>query len=265
MRRVALVAGAVLVVAVAAFVAWPRGATPVAHDDAVEQFRRQSTTSNPDERDSTPPPGAYRFAATGEETVKLAVLPSATRTLAASVTGVVVDVATPDGSTGRCFELTMLLFTEHTERTTVCADDAGVTLGGHTKEQSIGALSPVAEVACAPRLIVDLAEDAPTGPHPLKCSMTVDGGPAAITVELSGTAAQSDPEDLEVDGESVETIPVEISLTAAGGLSGTWVERWWLSTEHWLPVRMERRLDLQGPASFVESSSFQLEDLVPTT
>jgi hypothetical protein len=272
MRRVTIIVGAVVVVAAAvgAFVLWPRGATPVAHDDAVEQFRSQSTTTDPDadagSDRSTPAAGAYRYAAEGDETVKFAVLPAETRTLAESVSGVVVDVATPGSASGRCFELTMHLFAEHVEHTVICADDSSVSLGGHTKEQTIGALSPVATLSCAKGVLLDPSEDATTPvSHPLECSMTVDGGPAAITVDLAGTSTQSAPTNRQVGGESVEAVPVELTFTASGGLTGTWVERWWLSTEDWLPVEMERALDLQGPASFVERSSFVLEDLVPTT
>lgn len=269
-RKVAAIAAAVVlvVVAVGAFVFWPRGGTAVDHDEAVTDFReRNSTTTEPDAgATALPDAGAYRFAAEGEETVKFAVLPAETRTLAESVSGVVVGVATPEGATGSCFELTMHLFAEHVERTAICADDAAVSLGGHTKEQTIGALSPVATVTCAKGTLLDPTQDATTPlTHPLECTMTVDGGPAAITVDLVGTSTQSAPTNRDVGGVSVETIPVEMSFTATGGLSGTWVERWWLSTETWLPVEMERELDLQGPASFVERSSFVLEDLVPST
>lgn len=253
-----------LLLAGAAVVFWPRGGTAVDHDEALTEYReRESTTTSP-AGDASPLPatGGYLFDATGEESVKFAVLPTEQRTLAATITGVVLDVPAPDGSAGACFELTMHFFAEHLERTTLCNDGRRLSLGDHVKEQRIGTLSPVADLSCSDAVLVD-----PDGPNglPLACTLSVDGGPAVITSELVGTSTRGAETTLDVDGETVDVLPVEIALTATGTLSGTWTERWWLATEDSMIVRMERQLDLSGPATFHEDSELQLSTLRPTT
>ena len=49
-----------------------------------------------------------------------------------------------------------------------------------------------------------------------------------------------------------------------GDLTGTWDETTWWTTEH-LPVRIERTLDLSGPATFSETSKLQLISLTPAS
>ena len=95
MKRKLLVAGPValvVVIALVAFLAWPRGGTAVTEDEALDNFRSDqsaSTTSDdagsaegtegPSAVDTTPTPGVYSFATTGQESVKLGPLPAETR------------------------------------------------------------------------------------------------------------------------------------------------------------------------------------------
>lgn len=264
-RRRALVAAAAVVavvVAVAAWSLWPRGAREVSEEEALEDFRSRTTTasSTADEAGSsdaptTPAPGVYTYRATGEEEVKLGPLPTETRTLPETVTAVVVD----DGD--GCFTLTLNLFAEHTEDTRYCvADDGTVTLAEHVKHQRIGALSPTATVGCDPDVLVVPGSDTTD----LRCDLSLAGGPATITAELVGTASTAAVEARTVGGTEVEATPLTIAYEVSGDLDGTWTETLWLAPDH-LPLRIERTLDLAGPATFTERSELDLVDLTPST
>ena len=201
-----------------------------------------------------PAPGVYTFAASGQEDVKLGPLPAETRPFPESVTAVVVD-----GGDG-CFELTVNLFAEHTEDTRYCTDGGVLTLGAHTKHQQIGPLSPTATVACDPATLLSTEST----DHDLACTLELSGGPAAISATLAGTATRGEPEQRTVGTDTVTTTPLTITHRVSGDLSGTWTERLWL-TETNLPVRIERTLDLSGPATFTERSVLDLQSLTPTT
>lgn len=267
----------VIVAAVAgigAVVFWPRGGTPVGHDEAVEQFREQAGSDPADTSTAVDPsaptlpePGAYRYRSSGQETVKLAVLPEETRVLGDEVT---VTVAAPSrveatGTTpaGSCSESTLHLFTQHRDVNVVCANAESVWLQSHTKHQQIGALSPVASLTCSDGILID--RSTASGSSPLACSMTVQGGPVEVTTQLTGTSTWSAPVDLDVDGRAVRAVPVEIRFDAVGSVSGPWVERWWLAEHDLLLVKMERELSLAGPATFSENLSLELLSVTPST
>jgi len=258
---VGVAAGVVVLLGVAAVVLWPRGTSEVTADDALEDFRdRGSTTTTAADADddggpgTVPSPGVYVFSAEGQEEVKLGPLPAETRPLADTVTAVVVDAG--DG----CFDWTVNLFAEHTEDTRFCWRDGALTIDEHVKHQQIGALSPTATMLCDPNALP--TEDEPT--TTLECTLDLDGGPAAISATVEGEATVAEAEDVTVGDEEVTATPITVSHRVAGDLSGTWEETTWWSGEG-LPVRIERSLDLSGPATFREDSTLELTDLAPRT
>lgn len=294
------------------WVAWPRGTTEISHDDALEDFRSDYVagdsadgsdagtvaTDDSSARPATPEPGVYTYTAEGGERVKLGPFPAEDRPLPASVSIVVSapragtdsDSSTDEttGATGntRCFDWTLNLFAEHTEATTWCIDDSGtLRMAAHTKHQSVGALSPTATVKCDPDVIIDPG----TRESGLGCDLRLEGGPAAITAKMVGTATALPTERLTLgrsgagdtnsnstpsnntdsnntdsnNTEAIETTPLEITYTVSGDLSGTWSEKLWLSHDM-LPVRIVRSLELRGPAAFTEHSTLELTQLSPT-
>src|SRR3546814_19363138 len=78
------------------------------------------------------------------------------------------------------------------------------------------------------------------------------------------TLFRSATERLSIGDQSVETTPLTVAYEVSGDLTGTWTETLWL-TETFLPAKIERSLDLSGPATFVEHSELTLLDLSPST
>ncbi len=256
---VGLGAAAVAVLAAGALL-WPRGTTQVTEEEALRDFRDRGAeaTARATPADAptsaVPEPGVYTFRATGREEAKLGPLPTETRPLPDSVTAVVVDRG--DG----CFELTVNLFAEHTEDTRYCTAEDTLTLAAHTKHQRIGPLSPTASMACDPATL--LGGEVPV--HDLTCTLELSGGPAAISATLVGTATRGRPEERTVGTDVVTTTPLTVAYDVSGDLAGTWTETLWLTAAN-LPVRIERTLDLAGPATFAERSDLVLTSLTPST
>ncbi len=98
----------------------------------------------------------------------------------------------------------------------------------------------------------------------LACELVLDGGPASITAELQGTATVGAPETRTIGDAEVEVTPLRVVYDVTGDLTGTWTGTQWLTVEH-LPVRIERTLDLSGPATFSERSTLDLTSLSPAT
>ncbi len=263
-RRLVVGVAAVLgLVAVAgAWLLWPRGTTEVTEQEALDDFRdRASTTGGPVAPSTAPVPaaGVYTYRAEGQEEVKLGPLPAETRPLPETVTAIVV--ATDRGGDRDCFTLTVNLFAEHTEDTTYCVDGAGrLTLDRHVKHQQIGPVAPTAEMTCDPSTLFDPDEETTT----VGCTLDLTGGPTAVRASLTGTATAAPTEPLTVGADEVEALPLTVSYEVSGDLSGTWTETLWLAPDH-LPVRIERALDLSGPATFTERSTLDLLDLAPST
>ncbi len=262
-RRRVLIAVAVVVAAVVGlgvYLLAPRGTSEISTDEAVDDFRSQGDggptggSDDSPEQDAVPAAGVYTFVASGEEVVKLGPLPAQTRPFPAEVTGVVLP-----GEQG-CFEWTLNLFAEHVETTSYCVHGEELTLEHHTKQQQIGALSPTASMDCDPNTIPLTAGRS----SDLDCHLTLSGGPASIAADLSGSASAGTAESVEVGGDEVTAVPVTIDFVVTGDLSGSWVETTWWGPDN-LPVRVERSLDLQGPASFTENSRLDLLDLQPAT
>jgi hypothetical protein len=251
---IAVVAVALAAVAIGAFLLWPRGTTEVTTQQALEDFRERSGSTDLATSDAaTPDPGVYTYAADGREEVKLGPLPSESRPLPDTVTAVVVD------SGDACFDWTLNLFAEHTEQTRYCTDPT-LRLDAHTKHQKIGALSPTATMSCDPNALVAPDEDTTT----LQCSLDLSGGPASISAKLTGTATAGSAETLTIGGVDTLTTPITVHYDVSGDLSGTWTETVWWSADH-LPVRVDRQLDLSGPATFTETSHLELQSLEPAS
>lgn len=259
-RRVTIVVlGLILVVvAVGAFLVWPRGTSEVKPEAALKDFRERatSTTAHHDDEDSAtklPAPGVYTYSATGTETVKLGPLPEEQRPLPESVTAVAVAAGAD------CFDFTVNYFAEHTEDSRWCDTDGALSWESHQKHQKVGALSATATITCDPKVI-----RTPTGtPQALECSLELSGGPMAVSTQLRGGTTVGEAAELEVGGESIEAVPVTLDFDVEGTVSGKWVETIWWSDEN-LPVKMERNFDLSGAVRFNEQTTLSLSSLSPT-
>lgn len=264
-RKVAIGVGAVVAVIVAAlaFLLWPRTATEVTEDQAVEDFRDRSTTTSKSPDDTpertTPRPGVYTYSAEGTEDVKLGPLPTETRTLPSTLTAVAVDAG--DG----CFDWTVNLFTQHTEDTRFCTDPV-LTFQSHAKHQTIGAISATATITCDPKaLLTPEAKEGTPSSTELNCTLELAGGPKAVKATLAGTATwDGHTEKIDVGGTDVDTRPIKMNFPVTGDITGTWDETVWWSGEH-LPVRIERSFHLAGPATFNEDLKLQLTSLEPSS
>lgn len=264
MRRKVIVgisAAVLVLIGIAAVVLWPRGTSQVSEEDALEDFRARGSATTADETEdpdrepgTVPPAGVYVFAAEGQEEVKLGPLPAETRPFADTVTAVVVDAG------GGCFDWTVNLFAQHTEDTRYCIRDGSLTIDEHVKHQEIGALSPTATMVCEPNALP--SEDQPS--TALECTLDLEGGPATISATTEGEATVAESETVTVGDEEVSATPITITHQVSGDLDGTWEETTWWSTTG-LPVRIERSLDLRGPATFTEESTLVLTDLEPST
>ena len=257
MRR-ALVGGALAVAVAAAavvFLAWPRGASEVSTEDAVADFRARAADADGsgDEDGSLPEAGVYTYDLAGDESAKLGPLPAEDRSLPDTAT--VVVVSDGDG----CATLTLNLIEQHTEDTRWCRDGEALVLDAHTKHLELGALSPTASLTCDPDVLVDPDVEQTS----LACTLVLDGGPASVEAEVTGTASRGAPTRTEVDGEAVEAIPLELRYELSGDLSGTWSEVLLLDAATALPLEVTRDLDLSGLATFREHSELALRSLAP--
>lgn len=261
-RSIATVLGstALVVVGLGAFVLWPRGTTEITEKDAVAAYReskRSTTASTADTQRSAPTPGVYTYAAEGREEVKLGPLPSQNRTLPTTVTAVAVDAG------NGCFDWTVNLFAEHTEDTRWCTRPV-LELDRHTKHQTVGALTPTFRMACDPGALLSTATGrAADAPVPITCTLDVGGGPVSVNTTIDGTATSMGTESVDVGGTRVDATKIAVHFPVTGTVDGTWDETTWWGPDH-LPVRVERVLDLAGPATFRETSTLQLTSLNPT-
>ncbi|MCB0977895.1 MAG: hypothetical protein KDB02_10600 [Acidimicrobiales bacterium] len=264
-RRIVLTGVGAIVILAASAVAWafwPRGTTEVSREEALKDFRDRagSTTTeptgepNPTDTGSTPAAGVYTYRASGEETVKLGPFPEETRPLPETVSAVVVS------KPKSCFDFTLNFFEEHTEDTLYCDADGTFTLESHAKHQKIGPASPTANITCDPRVLT-----APgSASQDLACKLELEGGPMKVTAEFEGVARTGAAEKLTIGGKQVTVTPVTIDYDITGSVSGSWHEKLWLTAER-MPARIERKLDLKGPATFHEDIELELTSLSPAT
>jgi len=243
-----------------AYVAWPRGETPITEAQALEQFRAHRTDTvgsagkTPARR--TPAPGVYAYETTGSADVKLGPLPTQARELPSIVTAVV----TPARS--GCFTYTLNFLAEHVEESTYCVEpDGSLVLESQRKHEKIGALSPEAKSTCDPNVL--LATEA--GKRPLACTLAMSAATIDLQVQLEGTATAEPETTVAVAGQEVRARRITIELDARGDLHGHWRERIWFASADHLPVKIERDITLSGPATFSEHSTAHLRDLSPQT
>lgn len=261
-RRVPAIIAAVFVVVAAAgsYVVWPRDATPVTEQEALESYRSRDTTPEAQLDDTTgsatlPAPGVYSYTASGQEVVKLGPLPAETRPYPDTMTVVIV------GDEPSCFTATLNLLDQHTEDTTYCLDDTGhLRIDGHNKHQQIGALNPSAAMTCDPDVLISPGAN----DRDLTCTLSLSGGPAQLSATLAGSAHTAKPTTATVGDSEVDAIAVDVTYQITGDLTGTWREQLWFAQDNWLPLRIERNLDLRGLATFTEQSTLNLTDTTPT-
>lgn len=269
-RKVAVTGGlaGALLVAGLALLLWPRGATTITEKEAVAAFRdgdRSTAITRPDPTRSTPQPGVYKYASEGQEEVKLGPLPAETRAFPRTVAATSVD------SGPGCFDWRVDLFAEHTEETRWCTEPV-LRLVTHTKHQTVGALTPTFTMTCDPAALqpdpaatseapATSAEDGST--TALTCNLEVGGGPVSVKTTIAGTATvAAAAETIDVGGVPVTVTKTSLHFPVTGTVNGVWDETMWWSSSH-LPVRVERKLDLSGPATFKETSEHQLTSLTP--
>jgi hypothetical protein len=267
MNKRALIVGGVVLVVVAALVAllaWPRGADPVSEEDALESFREQgSADSTGDEATedpsaAIPTPGVYRYAGSGSETVQLGPIPAETRQFPAEINGVVTS---SDPNSGEpCFITTLNLIEQHTEDSTYCRTaDGGLRLEHYEKHQQVSAFKPTVDIRCDPGVLWD-----PGTPElPLECSLELLGGPKKVVVEFSGTSTATEGETRGLDGTEREVVTLFVHFDLEGSVSGTWDEILTFTVDDTLLVGIERLLHLEGFASFLEDISYELSSATP--
>lgn len=285
MKKPLLIIPVVAVAAVAvAMVAWPRGGTAVEKDKAVTDYRQNSSTGDKPKIESTdeakvkapsiPATGVYAYSAVGQEEVKLGPFPADTRVFPTEIVASVTDDPAAASTTGakgeRCFDYELNLIAEHVEKTTYCAqavkdskDSNGfqLTIAAHTKNMKMGPASPVATLACDPVIVIAQG----VNKSDIPCTLKLGGGPMEVNAEMKGTLTVGAPEAIDVGGTSVQASLVSITYLAAGKVSGPWSEKIWMSVDNWLPVKIVRDVNLQGPASIRETSELTLKSLEPTT
>jgi hypothetical protein len=252
----AVVAAVVIVAGVGAFVAWPRGGTPVTRTEALADLRdRTGAERERPQSAGIPASGVYTYSSTGRETVKLGPLPTEARPYAKTMYVTVVDSVEPE-----CWVTTLNLLDQHTEDTTYCADgDGRLRIAEHRKHQQVGALKPTATMTCDP----DLISRPKATSSELACSLTLSTGPLDVHASLAGTSRVTRNASVPVDGRDVAAVLVDLRYTVTGDLTGSWRERLWLADDDWLPLRIERALDLKGLATFTEQSKLRLESRAP--
>jgi hypothetical protein len=249
------------VVALGAWLVWPRGSTPVTLEEARADLeaRREADARAAEAAEAaagSPTTGVYAYAAEGIQNVQFGSLTDEDRVIPDTV-----NVAI-DADEAGCFELTLNLVDQHIERTRLCTDaDGVVTMERHRKEMEVGALSPTIDMTCDPAVIVD--DRTPGTRRDLACVMDVSVAVVDTTGEATGVAVVGEVEDVVVGEETRSALPVEMTYTMDGGMAGSWTQHYWLDQATMLPLRIERMMDLSGPASISEMSVLQLTDLEP--
>lgn len=297
-RKAVLVPAAVvvvLVVAVIVVIIWTRGGTPVAKQDAVDDFRRTTTSQDVDDSiDRTddesgdeiviPDVGVYAYVSSGNQEIKFGPLPADPRVLPNEIVARVTHVDIPDGSdtasispvldddSAKCFEFELKVFAEHEESMTTCVtrDDGNgeggtqATIAIHLIRMKMGPVTATAYLECEQLLV--MARDASQEGVP--CVLRLTGAPVEVKAELVGSISTGDPESIDVDGEQVRAVPVRISYDADSAnskVTGAWSETVWMSEDTWLPLRFDRNIGLIGTATIIEDSELQLGSLIPET
>ncbi|HTO01178.1 MAG TPA: hypothetical protein VL068_10930, partial [Microthrixaceae bacterium] len=277
MKRAALIGGVVLVLAIAAAAIMfrPTGGTAVDKADAVDSFRKSQKSQNSASSDAAtsaqsgsqrkddvskevgvPPAGVYTYLATGESEMKLGPLPAENRVLPSEIVVGVTDAKSTasagdeSGVAERCFTLQLNLFVEHVEVTQYCGPGDSLRIDQHDKTLKIGPVTANASLGCEPKILI--AVGSPVDKR--ACKLKLSGGPIGVEANFEGSTEIGEQTQLEVAGKSIDVLPVTVSYIASGSVTGTWNERFWMATDNWLPVRIERDVALVGPATITEKS-----------
>lgn len=255
-----LVVGALLAVVTIvggglAYLWWPRPATPITEQKALDQFRSGDVTTEPDvAAERLMAPGVYRYTAVGTESVSIGGLPLPSRQMPELVTLVVQPA-------DDCILVTLNLMAEHTETTTYCpADDGGIVLVDQTKRQEVSGFTTNGATRCTQGALGRPGDP----PLPVACVLELETAGTAMDVDLVGTAVWAGSGTIDVGGEPRRADGFVLDLAASGDFTGHMIERQWVDRERAVPLRIERDIDLEGPGHFVESTTLDLLDLEPT-
>ncbi len=260
-RTAAIGAGVVviLVALIAAWLVWPRGSTPVTLEEALADLeaRREAdaVAAATEAVARTPATGVYEYTVSGNQSVGFGGMTDEDRVIPDTVN---VGI---DATAGGCMEVTLNLLDQHVERTTLCEEGGVVSMERHRKEMEFGPLSPTIDMTCDPAVVVD--DRTPGTRRDLTCAMDVSVAVVATDGEAAGVAEVGSVEDVVVDDEIRPALPVEMTYTMDGGMAGSWTQHYWLDEATLLPLRIERRMDLSGPASISETTTLLLTDLEP--
>lgn len=280
---------AVLVILVIVVIVWTRGGTPVPKKDAVDDFRRTSTTQNADAADDeseepkgvplVPDVGVYSYDASGNQEVKFGPLPADPRVLPDEIVASVKHVDGPTDDQGSaieidadssCFSFELRVFTEHAEEMTTCVawdadsdDDTATraTIATHLILMKIGPVTATAHLECEEPLIMAKGWTQTDVP----CVLRLTGAPVEVVADLVGSVTVGEAEDVDIAGTTVRALPVKIAYDANSKVTGSWGETVWMSEENWLPLKFDRDINLQGTATIIEKSSLVLSSLLPDT
>jgi hypothetical protein len=237
-----------------AYVMWPRPATPITEEAAIERFR-QDQPAEPGDLTGTgaAPVGVYVYAAEGEEDVSIGAVPLPTRDIPELVTVVVQ-------AEGECWRITLNLMQEHTESSTYCADAEGnLVLVEQAKVQQVAGFTTEGVTSCSQGTL-----GRPGSPdRPVQCTLRMQVAGTTLVVELLGSARWEGPESLEVGGLTRVADRLVLDLAATGDLAGHWRETHWLDQERQVALRTERDILLDGPGRFEERTTLRLTDLEP--
>ena len=255
-RRAILVGAALAALALAvgaAYVFWPRPATPITEEDALAQFRAELADPSLAPATGQIPAGVYSYAASGEEAVSIGGVPVPSRTVPELVTLVVQP---EDG----CTRLTLNLMAEHTESSTYCRDaDGNLVLTRQAKLQQVAGFTTRGTTECRDG---DLGGPG-DAPRAVQCTMVLEVAATTLALDLVGLARWEGADIVDVGGRARAAELLVLDLTASGDLTGHWIERQWLDRELGVPLRIERDIDLDGPGRFVEATDLQLLALTP--
>jgi hypothetical protein len=199
----------VLVAGAATFLYWPRSPTAISEQDALQDFRGEGTTPA---GDVGPTAGVYSYDADGTEKISLGPLPLPTRDIPVIVT----DVIRPTDA--GCWTSTLNLMGEHTETTTWCTSaDGGLVLHRQDKQEKVPGFDVAGETTCDPGTIIAGSSD--PGPSDIACTLVMDVSGLKLSVALAGTSTVEPGADVTVDGTTVATRHVVLTMTATGDLA----------------------------------------------
>lgn len=241
-------AAAVCVVAVGAVVLWQHASssTPVSLDDALHTFRDRPAGAAPENADA-PPPGVYRFQASGSEVGTVGPL-RVRRPVPAEANLVVTP--TPDG-----FETEWQISQEHIEGYRFRVHAGWATLVWRRVDVSFLGVGRDDR-----RDVTGSARWIPTHPR-VGQTWPVDFWTAKL--HTTGTGRVVRRETITVAGRPEPAYLVEVDTRTAGAHGGPRTERIWWSARDRVPLRVEATTALGGVVGFRSQVSMRLAAAAP--